>query len=388
MKCSQTAILACIFVLFTTSLLAQNNSWFTQQQIDSVLSIGSGLSGAGKPVVGDGGGGWRSGSSGVMYNGTDTKPEWTKMPADKTSGSVITQGLLPPIKPLLELHLRDAVICVGGDGNYYMTGSSGDNIWAWAQGVEIWKSADLKNWSYLGLVWSIEKEGIWEKQWQNLHGKPARALWAPELHFVKNNYFIVLSMPPGGVAILKSTTGKSEGPYIHATTVTDKPFVNGIDPTLFEDDDGSVYFTWSSATRIAKMKDDMSDIAEPFRNIVLQNPDHDSAHHSLKCIKRGSNDLGHEGAILFKANGKYYLGAADEYEGRYSSCVAMSDNIYGPYVNRHESVPCAGGGNFFKDKKGNWWATYFGNDDQSPWREKPGIVKIDFDATGKIIVAK
>ena len=31
---------------------------------------------------------------------------------------------------------------------------------------------------------------------------------------------------------------------------------------------------------------------------------------------------------------------------------------------------------------------FFGNDDQSPWREKPGIVKIDFDKTGKIFVAK
>ena len=381
-------ILSCCFLTSASLFAQQQAKIFSKPQIDSVLKSVTGLSGAGKPVVGNGGGGWRSGSSGVMYNGPYAEPGWTKMPVEKTSGSIIKKGLLPPIKPLMELHLRDAVVCVGGDDNYYLTGSSGNNIWAWAKGVELWKSPDLKNWSYLGLIWSIEKEGIWEKQWQDLHGKPARALWAPELHYVKNNYFIVLSMPPTGISILKSTTGKPEGPYIHATAVTDKPFVRGIDPTLIQDDDESVYFTWSGANKIAKIKDDMSDFAEPFRNIVLQNPDHDSAHHSAKCMGRGSNDLGHEGAILFKANGKYYLGAADEYEGRYSSCVAISDNIYGPYSNRHESVPCAGGCNFFKDKKGNWWATYFGNDDQSPWREKPGIVKIDFDKDGKIIVAK
>ncbi len=389
MKYLQLIAVASLLFIFSSSLFSQTvNNGFTQSQIDSVRNSVTGLSGPGKPVVGNGVGGWRSGSAGVMYSGSYPETGWTTMPPDKTSGSVIKNGLLPPIKPLMELHLRDAVICVGGDGNYYLTGSSGNNIWAWAEGVEIWKSSDLKTWSYLGLVWSIEKDGIWEKEWQNLHGKPARALWAPELHYVKGNYFIVLSMPPTGISILKSTTGKPEGPYIHATTVTDKPFVRGIDPTLFQDDDGSVYFTWSGANKIAKMKDDMSDIAEPFRNIVLQNPDHDSLHHSVKCMKRGSNDLGHEGAILFKANGKYYLGAADEYEGRYSSCVAMADNIYGPYTGRHESVPCAGGGNFFKDRKGNWWATFFGNDDQSPWREKPGIVKIDFAKDGKIIVAK
>ena len=99
------------------------------------------------------------------------------------------------------------------------------------------------------------------------------------------------------------------------------------------------------------------------------------------------NDLGTEGAVLFKANGKYYLGAADDYQGRYSSCVAMSDNIYGPYHDRHETVPSGGGTGFFKDKKGNWWCSYFGNDSQSPWREKPGIVQIDFDKDGKIKVA-
>jgi hypothetical protein len=53
----------------------------------------------------------------------------------------------------------------------------------------------------------------------------------------------------------------------------------------------------------------------------------------------------------------------------------------------HEAVPCGAGGGYFKDHDGNWWCTYFGNDDQSPWREKPGIVRIDFDKAGKIIVA-
>jgi beta-xylosidase len=377
-----------VVFLMGNNLFAQTKTVFTPEQIEAIKASCAGLSGAGKPVVGNGGGGWRSGSDGIQYNGPYPLPNYKPMAANQTSGSVIKKGLLPRIKPLLELHLRDAVICVGGDGNYYLTGSSGDNIWAYAEGLELWKSPDLKTWTYLGLVWSIEKGGDWEKEWQDLHGKPARALWAPELHYLKGNYFICFSMPPTGISILKSTTGKPEGPYVHATTVTDKPFVKGIDPTLFQDDDGSVYFTWGSAGRIAKMKDDLSDFAEPLHTVVLQNPDHDSTHHAAKCMKRGSNDLCHEGAVLFKANGKYYLGGADDYQGRYSTCVAMSDNIYGPYINRHETVPCGGGTNFFKDKNGNWWSCFFGNDDQSPWREKPGIVKIDFDKDYKIIVAK
>ncbi len=368
---------------------AQQGTNFSQRQIDSIKASCDSLSGPGKKVIGNGVGGWRSGSDGVMYSGTyPADKRWRPMDASFTSGSVIKAGLLPPIKPLIELHLRDTEICLGGDGNYYMTGSSGDNIWAYGAGVELWRSPDLKNWKYLGMVWNIAKEGTGEKKWSNLHGKTARALWAPEIHYVKGNYFICLSMPPTGISILKSTTGKPEGPYVHATTVTDKPFVNGIDPTLFQDDDGKVYFTYAGANRIALMKDDLSDIAEPWHAIKLDNPDHDPSHHAARCEGRGMNDFGTEGAILFKANGKYYLGAADDYQGRYSSCVAVADNIYGPYRNRQETVPSGGGTGFFKDKQGNWWCSYFGNDSQSPWREKPGIVKIDFEAGGKIVVSK
>jgi hypothetical protein len=100
------------------------------------------------------------------------------------------------------------------------------------------------------------------------------------------------------------------------------------------------------------------------------------------------NGFGHEGAVLFKAHGKYYHGAVDDYEGRYSSCVAVSDHIWGPYDHWQETVPCGGGTNFFADKAGRWWCAFFGNDDQAPWREMPGIVRVEFGKDGRISVAK
>jgi xylan 1,4-beta-xylosidase len=100
------------------------------------------------------------------------------------------------------------------------------------------------------------------------------------------------------------------------------------------------------------------------------------------------NDMGTEGAVMFKASGKYYLRAADTYEGRYSTCVGVADNVWGPYHMRFESVPGAGGCNFFQDRDGDWWTAYFGNDNQQPWREMPGIIKVDFAPDGRIIVAK
>jgi xylan 1,4-beta-xylosidase len=347
----------------------------------------SGVSGAGFPVTtASAHGGWRSGSSGVAYQGEHPYP-FPTLPWDNYStGSAVTNGILPAIRPLIDVQVRDTIVCHGGDGNFYMTGSTGENIWAYNRGVELWKSPDLVKWTYLGLVWDMDKEGTWEKPWRDLHGKPCRAIWAPELHFLRNNYYICLSIAPTGISILKSTSGKPEGPYVHAFS-PEKPIVNGIDPTLFEDTDGKVYFTYASATKIARLKDDLSGLAEDYHPIVLADPDHTPSHHAERCVGRGMNDLGTEGAVLFKANGRYYLGAADSYEGRYSTCLAISDNIYGPYHTRHEPVPCGGGTCFFQDNSGGWWSSYFGNDTQSPFREKPAIVKVDFAPEGKIYVA-
>jgi hypothetical protein len=337
-----------------------------------------GISGPGKPMTGSGQRGWISGMAGVV----EASPS-------RATGSAVKDGLLPPIKPLLNLHIRDTVIILGGDGNYYMTGSTGDNIWDFNDGVELWRSTDLKRWDYMGLVWSVMKEGTWEKTPRSLHGKPVVTIWAPEIHYLKklNTYVICLSMAPGGISLLKSATGKPEGPYVN-TVPGGRPLRNeGIDATVFEDDDGKVYFANGAGGTIYLLKDDLSGFAES-RAVKLENPDHNPAHHAAKVVSSGMNGFGHEGAVLFKANGKYYHGAVDDYQGRYSSCVAIADNIWGPYANWHETVPCGGGTDFFKDKEGNWWCAFFGNDPAAPWREMPGIVRVDFDPAGKIFVAK
>jgi xylan 1,4-beta-xylosidase len=172
-------------------LHAQTLSEFSQSQIDSVLKSGSGLTGAGKAVVGSGWGGWRSGSQGVSYIGNNAKRDWSGMRKDEVSASVVRKGLLPQIKPIWDAHIRDAVIIVGGDGNYYMTGSTGDNIWAFNDGVELWRSSDLKDWKYLGMVcndnqspWR-EKPGIVRVQFEE-NGKIKVADKQPEFILIKN----------------------------------------------------------------------------------------------------------------------------------------------------------------------------------------------------------
>lgn len=346
-----------------------------------------GVSGAGTPVRGDGRGGWRSGSQGVAYEGPSPRPEYD-VAQQLARGSAVEAGLVPPIVPALDLHLRDGVVAPGGDGYYYLTGSSGDNIWAWSQGIELWRSANLRDWEYMGLVWEIESEAdAWVKRWRRHPRRATRAVWAPEIHYIKRNYYICYSMCPGGIGILKSASGLPEGPYVNAFGY-EGPIADGIDATLFEDEDGKVYFSYAGGSAIAQLRDDMTGFATPLRPVKFEEYDLDPAHHSSNCRKRGWKDLGHEGVVLFKHGGKYYLGAADSYEGRYSTCLAVSDSLYGPYRFRHESVPCGGGTGFFPDSRGNWWCSYFGNDSQSHFREKVGFVRVCFTDSGLVIPAR
>jgi len=268
---------------------------------------------------------------------------------------------LPPLKPLFDYPVRDTSICLGGDGNYYLSGTTGFPAW-WKtnEGIRVWRSPDLKNWEPLGLVWKIE-QGTWQKQ---MHGD-RRAFWAPDIHYLKGTYWITFCMNFRGTGLLKSTSGKAEGPYVDIHP--QGPITDKIDASLFMDDDGSVYFVWQNGL-IARMNDDMTDLAEKPRLLKPSNHEH----------------VGFEGAYVTKKDGRYYLICADFIQGDYHCMVASSRNVYGPYGPRYLAIPHGGHNMFFTDKEGNWWATFFGNDPRAPFRERPAILPIELDDRGLV----
>lgn len=286
------------------------------------------------------------------------------------------------IKPLFNTQLRDTHICVCGD-TYYMSGTIGEDIWDHNDGIQLWKSKDLVDWESLGLVWSFEKDATWQKETRTHLGKNIRSVWAPEIHYINNNFYIAYSIPPGGTGILKSTSGKAEGPYVNALA-EDRPLTDDIDASMFQDDDGQVYFLYAGGF-IAKMNEDMTELAETPRRLLCNEKDTNPNHHGSKRYK-SMDEVGFEGAFMFKHNGKYYLSCADIYDGRYSSIAAFSDNIYGPYTNRHEAIPCGGHNNYFVAKDGSLYGTMFGNDKYAPFREQPAIVKVEIQNNGFIHV--
>ena len=203
----------------------------------------------------------------------------------------------------MDTPLRDPSICRGPDGTWYLTATV-EPFWGFNQGIKLWKSPDLTNWTALGFVWKYG-ESPWHKKF--LAAK--KPLWAPEVHYLKGTFWLTYSMPgwdgtakTSGSGLLKSTTGKPEGPYIDMQPA--ERLGDEIDASLFEDDDGAVCFLWHSG-KIARLKPDMSGLAEPYHWLKTTSSDPNPKHHSGLCagiFGKGSFDhVGYEGCSCLSA---------------------------------------------------------------------------------------
>ena len=291
---------------------------------------------------------------------------------------------LPPIKPLFDYPLRDTSITRGHDGAYYLTGTTGyPDWWAVTGDIQVWRSPDLQTWSPVvqkprehSVVWNVDRDGTWEKRTPVRDGQNFRPLWAPEIAYIKGTYWIAYSIPLGvGAGLLKSTSGKPEGPY--EAMFKDAPAVQAIDLALFEDDDGRVYLIWG-AGNIREMNEQMNGFVG----------------EAWKLKPSNAERIGFEGTFVFKANGKYYItGAefvADPGKGEkedYHCYAAVGDSLRGPFGPKFLAIPHGGHNSFFKDADGDWWGTIFGNDPRAPFQTRPGALRIEFLPDGRFRVA-
>lgn len=293
---------------------------------------------------------------------------------------------LPGLRQLADIPLRDTSLCRGPDGAWYMTGTV-EPFWGYNEGIRVWVSKDLQNWTGLGMVWRYGTSA-----WHKPYLEVKKPLWAPEIHFLKGTFWLTYSIPgwdgtgkTSGSGLLKSTSGKAEGPYVDVQP--DRRMGDEIDASLFQDDDGTVYFLWHCG-KIARMKPDLAGLAEEYRWLKTADRDPDPARHSGLCKGIFGPDsydhVGYEGAFLFKHQGRYYLACAEQIEGRYSCMIATSAQIYGPYGPRYEALPHAGHNMLFRDERGEWWSTFFGSDPKAPWQERPGIFAVTFEADGRL----
>ena len=274
------------------------------------------------------------------------------------------------IAPIADIHLRDPYIMTGADGRYYMTGTYDPVDWANTKEIHVYRSDDLSDWEDLGAVWRYESDASWQKELIKDGSSP---IWAPELHYIRGNYYICYSLGWGAMAgsILKSKTGLPEGPY---EDVRNKAVFDYIDSTFFVDDDGTVYAIWSDG-QYAKMNGSMTRAS--------------AVRRSLKS--ESGQPVGFEGCCVLKINGLYYLCSASyttHYRAdgssylSYDSYYAVSNRFQGPYSERRLLMINGGHGNLFFAKDGALYTTAF----SGALNERPGIAAIDVSEDGRLLI--
>ena len=299
-------------------------------------------------------------------------PSFTSASSYKLSVNYPSFGGVPSdeIAPIADIHLRDPFIMTGADGKYYMTGTYAPVDWSNTKEIHVYCSEDLADWKDLGTVWSFERDATWQKKLLSDGSSP---VWAPELHYINGDYYICYSLGWGAMngSILKSATGRPEGPY---EDVRGGAVFDAIDSTFFVDDDGSVYAIQGDG-RYARMSRDMKYEIEAKRSLVSES----------------GQPVGFEGCFVKKIGELYYLCSASytthyradgsSYQ-TYDSYYAVSNRFQGPYSERRLLLVNGGHGNLFTANDGTLYTTLF----SGPLGEKPGIVAIDTDEYGRLLV--
>lgn len=263
------------------------------------------------------------------------------------------------LKPVQGIRmLRDSFIFAAPDGCYYLTGTSqgesGSHL-SDTSAIRLWRSRDLNEFEPLGVVYDYRTK---PDSWQN-HISRNRNSWAPEITFHAGTYWITYSTSPG-CGLLKSVSGKPEGPYQDMGRVVHR----GIDSGFFLEGD-AWYLIWQNG-KIAPLSDDGRE--------MLEEP--------VLLLPTDGQEVGYEGAGLIKVGKKYVLYGAEwngdfRIDGSYDMMYSVAEQLMGPYSPRRCLIPHGGHSCLFYDHDGILRYTIFGNDRTAPFRRSLGIGRIE-----------
>jgi alpha-N-arabinofuranosidase len=208
--------------------------------------------------------------------------------------------------PIIPGFHPDPSICRVGD-DYFLVNSS----FEYFPGVPIFQSRDLVHWTQIGYC-------LTRKSQLNLdHARDSGGIYAPTLRYHAGTFYMITTVVDHG-GNFYVTTKNPAGPWSDPVWVDQ----GGIDPSLFFDDDGTVYYT-----RHVGMGDGYIGQAE----IDLKTG---KLKVDLKETWKGTGGVWPEGPHLYKIQGKYYLMIA-EGGTSYGHMVniARSDYPWGPFVS-------------------------------------------------------
>lgn len=255
--------------------------------------------------------------------------------------------------PILSGFYPDPSICRVGE-DYYLVNST----FEYFPGLPIFHSRDLVHWHQIGHVLDrpaqLPLQGV----------RPSGGLYAPTIRYAHSTFYVINTLVDGkakaGNFIVTATD--PAGPWSEPYWLDSQ----GIDPSLFFDEDGRVWYT---GTR-PKVNGDYYGHTEIFLREL------DLASMCLVGEEHVLWDGAAKGAVwaeaphIYKVEGRYYLLIAEGgTDYHHAVTVARSDAITGPYksnpgnpilTHRHlgRDYPIVGTGHadFVETQNGEWWA--------------------------------
>ncbi|HHE72603.1 MAG TPA: glycoside hydrolase family 43 protein, partial [Chloroflexi bacterium] len=255
--------------------------------------------------------------------------------------------------PILSGFYPDPSICRVGD-DYYLVNSS----FEYFPGLPIFHSRDLVHWRQIGHVLDRPEQ-------LNLDGvRPSGGLYAPTIRYHAGTFYVTNTLVdgPGPKGNFIVTATDPAGPWSEPVWLDDAP---GIDPSLFFDEDGRV---WYVGNRHAFEGHYPGHCEIWLQELDLENMTLVGERYLLwDGALKGA--VYAEGPHLYRVNDHYYLMIAEGGTGHdHAVTIARSDSITGPYypnprnpilTHRHlgQDYPIVGTGHadLVETQYGEWW---------------------------------
>ena len=267
--------------------------------------------------------------------------------------------------PILPGWYSDPSFCTNGEGDYFLVTST----FSYFPGVPLFHSRDLVNWKQVGHVLDRPSQltGLGR---QHTSG----GIYAPDIKYNPKNrtYYMITTNVGAGSFLVK--TQDPFGPWSEPILL---PQVQGIDPSLFFDDDGRAYIVNNDEAPGGKPEYDghrtiriveydvQDDCTIGERRIIVD-----------KGVDPAAKPIWIEGPHLYKIDGKYFLMCAEGgTSDQHSEVVFRADSPMGEYkpwhrnpiltqrhlaADRPEPVTCTGHADLLRTPEGEWWGVFLG----------------------------
>lgn len=263
--------------------------------------------------------------------------------------------------PLIAGFYPDPSACRVGD-DFYVVSSS----FSFFPGLPIFHSTDLVNWTQIGHV--LDRPS----QLTGTEGLAAsRAIFAPTIRHHDGTFYVVTTSVDG-IGNFYVTATDPAGPWSEPKPL---PWINGIDPSFFFDDDGRVWVTHNGPPP------NNESLYEGHRAVWLWDMDLETNEPigEGKIIINGGVDLSEEpvwieAPHIFKKDGWYYLTCAEGGTSvQHSQVIFRTKSLDGEWVpwednpiltqrdlpeDRENPIVAAGHADFLELANGDWWATF------------------------------